>query len=218
MKTRTQRGFDFLAPFYEAGVRFFFGESIYESQVFFLSRFPGSNSVLILGGGSGRLLSAIALENKPAHICYIDISPKMILKARERITQAAPHFLDRIDFVCGSVADIPANKSFDLIITPYVLDCIPDPELEGFMSALLRVLKEGGFWLFSDFNIPVKGFQRIRALLITRILYFFFNFVCNLGIRSLPDFEVVFHRMGLRKIDAKYFRRGLLTSKVYERI
>jgi SAM-dependent methyltransferase len=218
VKHRVGQGFNFLAPFYELGVRLFFGRAIFESQIFFLSRFSRSKSVLVFGGGSGHLLSALALKHTPEHVCYIDISEKMILKAREQILRDAPFFLNRIDFICGSAADIPVNQTFDLIITPYVLDCIADPELESVMNALHEVLLAGGSWLFSDFNIPEKGFHRIRGLLITRLLYFFFNLICGLGISRLPDFNKAFCKLKLREVESRNFRAGLLISKVYVRI
>lgn len=192
-----------------------FGKSVFNSQVFFLSRFSRPKSVLILGGGSGRLLSALILQSMPEHIWYIDLSEKMIQKARERIARDAPSYLDRIDFICGSTKNLPAAPTYDLIITPFVLDCIPHAELDGVMNSLRAVLRPGGCWLFSDFYIPEKGFGRIRAKLITQILYLFFNLVCGLGVWHLADFDARFRKIDLRQVECRYFRAGLLSSKLY---
>ena len=71
--------FDSIAPFYDFLVKLVFGKKIWEAQRTHLNEIPENGSVLILGGGPGRIL-----ESLPANInvTYLELSSKMIERAK----------------------------------------------------------------------------------------------------------------------------------------
>jgi ubiquinone/menaquinone biosynthesis C-methylase UbiE len=214
-ESREKKGFDFLSSFYDFASRFFFGSSLLKSQIYFLPELKQGKSILIFGGGTGKILVELIKQNVGLEYIYVDISSGMIEKTKKRIAKFSPS--QNIHFICGSYSDLPSNKKFDLIITPYVLDCFSDKELGNAMNALSSTLNTNGQWLFSDFYSSQSGLMKIFSNIIIRILYFLFNIICGFNITHLPDFEKEFSRLGYIPIEEKYFLQKLLASRIYER-
>ena len=190
---RKKRGFDFLSFFYDFSSRLFFGGYLFKSQVHFLPQLKKCDSVLIFGGGTGKILIELLKKDIGSHYTYVDISPTMISKTKKRIEKFST--VGNVNFIEGSYKNIPSDKKFDLIITPYVLDCFSEKELTTAMNTLDSRLNKGGEWLFTDFNVPQNSPMKTVAGMITRTLYFFFNMICGLGVTKLPDFEKEFFRL-----------------------
>jgi ubiquinone/menaquinone biosynthesis C-methylase UbiE len=214
---KVKKGFNILAPFYDAGVRLFLGRSVDLSQKEFLPELLPSRTILIFGGGTGSILPELLQRNPGAGIWYVDISERMILAAKKRIVKINDVDLNAVKFICGSYADIPVQNSFDLIITPYILDCFTTPELDVIFPLLSGLLKDGGQWLFCDFHIPQKGVSRIFSSAAVRMLYVFFRLTCGIRVKKLPEFDKYFEVCKFRISREKYFLGGLLTGRVYVR-
>ena len=120
-----------------------------------------------------------------------------------------------VSFICGSWNDIPSVE-FDLIVTPFVLDCFQPAALREVLQYLSGRLALHGQWLFTDFHVP-EGTMRPFASAVTRVLYVAFNLLCGLGVKKLPDFAGEFSALGLQKSAEKYSLKGMLVSRVYER-
>jgi tRNA (cmo5U34)-methyltransferase len=211
---RIRSGFNFFAPFYDVASFVFFGNSILKAQTYFLPQLKKCKSVLIFGGGTGKLLIELLKQNVGDNYCYVDISNKMISKSRKRVQGKFPGKTNSIDFICGSTESIPTNEKFDLIITPCVLDCFPDEQLPEVMQQLNSHLEREGEWLFVDFNIPERK-KSISAIKI-RVMYFFFNVICGLGVKQLPDFKREFENINLKTNSEKYFLHGLMVARIYK--
>jgi len=213
MNSHVRKGFNLLSPFYDFFSTLFFGDFILESQTCFLKEIRNAKSILIFGGGTGKVLESIFINNLNAKICYIDLSEKMIEKARKR---KFPH--KQVHFICGTENDIPESAKFDAIITPFVLDCFIERKLQQLVIKLDTHLKSDGKWLFSDFNISNNSLlMKWISKLIIKMLYFIFNLFCSLGIYSLADFNQHFQKSGYRTRNEKHFMKGLLVSRIYSK-
>jgi tRNA (cmo5U34)-methyltransferase len=217
VQRRSKQGFNRLSPIYDFSCWLFFGNKLFQSQVYFLPKLKEHRRILILGGGTGRFLHALLCAMPQAHICYVDISESMISRSRNRITEAMPSALERVDFVCGSIDAISPTTEFDLIVTPFVLDCFPPKELTVLMNQLNNFLSPAGIWLFADFCIPTRGYVRSLAQIVTRSLYVVFNLVCGLGVWRLPDFQSEFTRIGFFPREEMTSAMGLLQARLYSR-
>ncbi|HET6991647.1 MAG TPA: hypothetical protein VFJ43_10005, partial [Bacteroidia bacterium] len=102
--------------------------------------------------------------------------------------------------------------------TPCVLDCFQEEKLSGIMQQLKSHHVPGGEWLFVDFNIPEKGSRTLGTFSAFKIraMYFFFNVICGLGVKQLPDFKKEFDKLNLEKKAEKYFLSGLMVGRIYE--
>jgi ubiquinone/menaquinone biosynthesis C-methylase UbiE len=172
-------------------------------------------NVLIFGGGTGKLLVELMKRDFSKQYYYVDISDKMIARAKKKVQKKFPEKINSIKFISGSYSQIPAEK-FDAIFTPYVLDCFTEDELPVVMNELDKHLSQNGEWYFSDFNIPETKMKGISSFVI-RSLYFMFNIICGLGIKKLPDFHREFNRLCYNTADEKYFVKGMIVSRIYRR-
>ena len=207
---RIKKGFDFLAPFYDVVVKLFFGNSILNAQTHFLSEIKDAKSILIFGGGAGQILVESLKINRTAHYCYLDISPKMIELAKRKTAYS------NIEFITGSYEAIP-QQQFDIIITPFVLDCFNEKELSAKVIPTLKAqLLQNGKWLFSDFNYASESqIANLFSTIIIQSLYFVFNILCSLGIKKLPNFNRSFIENGFIEADTVKHCHGMLVSKIY---
>ena len=93
--------------------------------------------VLEVGVGTGLLLPKYS---RKCHVTGIDISQEMIARAKDKIRA---HGLDQVDLRVGNAQSLefPPN-SFDVVILPFVLTLLPEPEAA--LDECLRVLKADG--------------------------------------------------------------------------
>lgn len=210
------KGFDRLSPFYDTLARLFPGGWIERSQCVHLSRIRSARRVLIVGGGTGIFLRALLESGFEGTIVYVDVSKKMIRRARLKI---ADRHTSRVDFRHEDVRDLESHPAFDLICTHYVLDVFAATELDDVMDRLDRALEPGGLWLCTDFS-PTQGrwFRRTLQGGLLRVLYTFFGVVCGIQPRSLPPIQAAFSRLGYRATSRSDLAWGVLWTAIYEKI
>jgi tRNA (cmo5U34)-methyltransferase len=76
--------FNTIAPFYDFLVRLVFQQRLQEAQESLLVQIPEKGRVLILGGGTGWVLTRL-LELKPeVSIVYVEVSEKMLALSQQR--------------------------------------------------------------------------------------------------------------------------------------
>ena len=211
-KAQLSAGVDRLAPYYGAIVRLTFGTTLWKAQTYFLSELHGSRAVLIIGGGSGKILAELIDRGIGESYIYVDLSSKMIAltKDRPQVQETA----SLIKFIHGSHVNIPKG-GFDAIIAPYVLDCFNDLELPDGVKAITRHLNDKGVLLFTDFHQPGAGIMRPVGKAVIAALYLLFRIAWGLRSGKLPNFDQAFHEVGLRIKTERYFLRQLVVTRVY---
>ncbi len=215
---RIRSGFNFFATFYDLASFIFFGNSILHSQTFLLPRIKKCSNVLVFGGGTGKILIELMKRDVAERYCYVDISDRMIAKTRARLKKRFQERVDSVHFICGSLDDMEAEMNFDLIVTPYVLDCFTSEKLPLVMQQLHRHLTVDGEWLFADFNVPESRWGRSFSTFKIKVMYFVFNIICGLGVKRLSDFKKEFEKMNCEMTDEKYFLHGLLVARIYKAV
>jgi malonyl-CoA O-methyltransferase len=108
--------------------------------------------VLDAGCGTGRHLKRLQ-ECHPRSVSATDLSPKMLERAREKISHATFHV--------GPIEHLPfQDASFDVILCTLVLGHVP--HLPTAIAEMSRVLRPGGSIVISDFHPFGKllGWQR----------------------------------------------------------
>lgn len=124
---------------------------------------PDASKVLVLGGGTGRLLESFG----QADITYIELSMPMIERAKKRKTSASVDFI-QIDFM-----DWQSQDRFDTIICPFFLDLFPSDQLVKVILKLQTHLKPGGQLMVIDFNGKSKVWA--QRVLLTAMFFFFYS-------------------------------------------
>ncbi len=214
-----QASFDKTVLFYDALARLIFGKSIQKSQTEILSYIPAQTTVLLLGGGTGWLLPHLAHLNIPLRILYLELSVKMLARARQRYAQLPPHQLE-VYFRQGTEASLLSDELFEVIFTPFVLDLYPHRTLKTMLPYLHQHLKPGGRWLVTDFYIdPAQpGWQKIWQHGLSKLMYIFFGWLSSLETRTLPDLDMLFSSLPLQLIHTRSFYFNFIRSQVYQNV
>jgi ubiquinone/menaquinone biosynthesis C-methylase UbiE len=153
--TAAQRYYDFLGARYDW---FGFYEARAKQRALELLALAPGQLVLNVGLGTGKESLAIQQKIDPQGIVFgADLSPVMLRAARGRRLQALCQADGRwLPF---------AERSFDRLLSTYVLDLIPTKDLPGMLSGYRRLLKPGGrlvlLSLTEGVNRTSRGFVRL---------------------------------------------------------
>ncbi len=199
-------GFDPIARIYDAMDRIAFGRSAKAAQVNFITEIPDGSQVLVLGGGTGWILTQLLGTGKSLQIWYIDASKKMIQQSRLKTTHAS-----NIHFIHGTESDIPPDVKFDVVITFFFLDLFSDPVLDQVTQKIKHNLKEKSLWLAADFIYQNKWWQK----LMLTAMYTIIHALCKIEARRLPDWRQAIANEGFNKRKSKSFFGGFIESGVY---
>jgi phosphatidylethanolamine/phosphatidyl-N-methylethanolamine N-methyltransferase len=94
--------------------------------------------ILEVGVGTGISLPHYSKAN---HICGVDISAPMLMKAKERVEALNLSHVEGL-WVMDAERLAFADESFNVIVAQYVITTVPNPE--GTLDEFARVLKPGG--------------------------------------------------------------------------
>lgn len=218
--------FDTIAPVYDLLARLVFGKSIVRAQTFFLDTIPPGARVLIIGGGTGWILTKLLQKKTVVRIDYVEASIGMINLARQKYRNfkkkgAASHS-PIVDFIHGTEQNLPSEAQYDVVITFFVLDMYHNEALRKMTQKLYGKLISGGSWLFADFKINQKRhgaaiFWRKWHQALVNLMFLFFRLTCNLQNRKLPDYDHAFSQLPLAREKTKTFFRQLIVSEVYRK-
>lgn len=197
--------FNWIARKYDSLVSVIFGEQLQMAQMHFVGQLNETNTVLILGGGTGKFLTAL-LEARPSlTITYIDAASEMILLARQNIQGNR-----NVTFIHGTEKEIPA-KQFDAVITNFFLDLFQQQEVDMVLNRIEQHLVPGGKWLVTDFQKS----QRIRHRILLSVMYFFFKITGSISAKALPEWRSFFKLKKFQLLEEKEFYNGFIKSQVF---
>jgi len=201
--------YDNSAPFYDKLSHLVFGNVLVKAQTYLLPKIaPGSN-VLIVGGGTGWILEEIEKVNPGGiSINYVEISAKMIAITRERIEKNS----NDIMLINAAIEDVSLS-GFDVVITPFLFDNYTEENLPKTFSHIHNMLKPGGQWLYTDFQLTGKWWQ--YAMLKSMLL--FFKVLCGVESWHLPDVARQFNTHGYEPVNTKTFFGDFVVTKEYRK-
>jgi len=201
-------GFDRLAPYYDPLTRLVFGKAMIDSQVQFLSLVRSGSKVLVVGGGTGKILKKLSAIPGIA-ITYVDASVEMINRAKDQIDNS-----ECTTFYHTTINDFSINGQFDYIITPFFLDLFNELSLKLVMIKLHGYLKEDGLWLFTDFRLG-SGLRKLWQLPLLMLMLIFFRLSCSIEASALQEFDKYFRQLGYSLDKEKLFYGEFIVGSVY---
>ena len=204
--------FDRIAPFYGPMERWLAGKCLHRCRTAFLGEIPVPRRVLMVGEGHGRFLGAFRERFPEADITVLDGSAKMLEISKARL---ADH--RGVEFVHAMVEDWETEQRYDLIVTNFLLDCLPEATLERVIDQLASFAEPDADWLVAEFHIPEEGFSKWRSRIIVGLLYFFFRVVAGLEARQLHPPDAALERNGFARIRRKEWSWRLLKSEWWRR-
>ena len=200
-------GFDRIAFIYDFLARLIFGRSITTSQKFFLDRINNHSKVLILGGGSGWLLSDLLQLRPTSEVWYIEASEKMIAMTKKKINANYT-----VHFIHGTQDDIPDSSRFDVVVTNFCLDLFTDQNLGNVVGKIKNSVSGKAIWIVTDFVDGNKWWQK----LMLQMMYWFFRKVTKIESERLPKWEAAVERSVSNKIADKFFYGDFIKTACYQ--
>ncbi|SCC57304.1 Methyltransferase domain-containing protein [Chitinophaga costaii] len=204
--------YDNIAAIYDPLSLLIFGRSLRRAQAFMLNVLTPGQRVLVVGGGAGWILEAMAARLPDGlHITYVELSAKMTALARKR--NIGGH---DVDFIRGSITaqSWPAGY-FDVVFTAFFFDNFQQEAAEHIFAQLHQYLKTGGYWLFADFEVE-QG-QRYWQQPLLNGMYFFFRMVSHIDARQLQDMAALFQAHGYTPLQQKRFYSRFVQSVIYRK-
>lgn len=212
--------FQKIAPYYDALARLVFGNTIDQAQKAFFSLIPKGSSVLIVGGGTGRILVDLIKKRGPGHITFIEASSAMLHSAEKRFQHLDHTLTSQVEmrFIHGTEKEIPPDQHYDILMTFFLLDLYTTQEAKFLSFKLSQHLKPSGSWLFADFCVDGNSFRQYWQKGLLRIMYTFFHLTTNLQTTGLPDYQQIFSALGYFPVQQKYYYKNFIVSAIYRKL
>jgi len=185
--------FDKIAWLYDPLARLVFGDRLMRAQIAFLHQIKVGSRVLILGGGTGAIVSELLARQPDCHIAFVDASQAMLKRARKRLSQASS-----VEYIHGTEASIPVGQPFDIVITPFYLDMFTEEQLPAVIQQIMKHLSPSSLWLIADFCSKDTTWKRMKL----SAMYAFFRFTTGIAARMLPDWNLAFKTQGWKRSES----------------
>lgn len=198
--------FDAVAGYYDLLARLVFGRAIDRSQEAHIHSIPTGGKVVILGGGTGRILEYLYRTRPDIRVTFVDASARMLALAKRRSQ------LPGIEFIHGTENSLPEGR-FDVAMAPFFLDMFPDERMSMVITEVSRHLGENSQWIISDFVYTNHWWQ--RAMLW--VMFAFFRKTTGILTDQLPDWNNVMLKSGWRKKESSWFYAGFIEAARFER-
>ena len=201
--------YDNTASFYDFLSRLVFGKAQVYAQLYLLPYIKADNKVLIVGGGTGWILEEISKRYPSGlEITYIEVSEPMMALSKKRNTGS-----NKIEFIQKPIEEVDLSPSYDVVINAFLFDNFSQATAAKVFNQLNNALNKGGRWLFTDFQLSGKWWQKP----LLKMMYLFFSIIGHMETRNLPDTNSYFEEHGYTKIAEKFFFGNFITSVAYQK-
>jgi ubiquinone/menaquinone biosynthesis C-methylase UbiE len=207
--------FDLVAPHYRWLETIAFGNALQRARTCWIDRLARPKRTLIFGEGDGRFLCELVRAYPKIDVDCIDASEAMLQLARARLRRTHPESFSRVQFIREDILKWSPRKSYDLLVTHFILDCFSGRVLQAIIAKLASAAEPGAVWLIADFAIPRKRFARAHARLWLRLMYAFFRATAGIAANELVDPAPYLDRHGFKQAAGKQWRGRMLRSDVY---
>ncbi len=210
--------FDLLAPHYRWLEAVAAGNKLQRCRTAWLKRIPRAEKVLIYGDGNGRFLAELLRCFPAAQVTSVDISARMITLARERLVREGLP-LAQVEFVhANALKWIPPERTYDLVVTHFFLDCFRPDQLAKLMPAIANAAQAHAHWLVADFKVADGNcLKRWRSQMILALMYVFFRAVTHLSARRITPPDSLLASTGFALLHRVESDWGLLHSDCWGR-
>ncbi len=204
--------YDKIAGSYDFLSRLIFQKSQVYAQIDQLANLPSQSKILIVGGGTGWILNEITnLKLAGIEITYVEISMKMIEKAKRKLIN--PY---QIQFINCAIEDFKTVEQYDAIHTAFLFDNFALPRVEKVFQQLDTLLKPGGLWLFSDFHYEHQTTHRWKGFVL-KMMYTFFDKIAQVEAKTLVSTAPYFHQKHYRSLIEKDYYHSFIKAIVYQK-
>ncbi|MBD1395481.1 class I SAM-dependent methyltransferase [Mucilaginibacter glaciei] len=200
--------YDNSAPFYDRLSRLVFGKALVNAQKHFIPKIPANSSVLIIGGGTGWILEEITKVHPAGlNMTYVEVSARMTALSKKRKIG-----LNNVTFINLPIQQVYTDQH-NVIITPFLFDNFTEANLSPLFAHIQALLKPGGLWLNTDFQLTGKWWQHV----LLKSMLLFFKVLCGVESWRLPDAGKQFRLHGYITESEKTFYGDFVVTRLYRK-
>jgi ubiquinone/menaquinone biosynthesis C-methylase UbiE len=207
--------FDRVAPLYRWMEYAAFGRSLERCRERFLPQLQGCRRALVLGDGDGRFLARLLAVNPDLHADAVDTSGTMLRLLERRAVTQSQDASARLRTHPTSALTFSPQRSYNLVVTHFFLDCLAQTELDALCARIVPQLEPGALWVVSEFRIPA-GAMHWPSRILVQMLYLGFRLLTGLRVHKLPDHAAALTVAGFTRIAQHLSLSGLLTSELWQ--
>ncbi len=220
-RTKAQRGYDRLAPFYQTLEKCLFGARLQAARTALLSDLPQVSHAVFLGDGDGRLLRAFCQRQPNCRVTSLDQSQAMLEKQRQGL--AAIGAASRVAYIQADVLEDPLSAltrdkpPIELLVTAFFWDCFTQQQLASLIEAWINAIEPGGYLYVVDFCHPNTKWRRIQSAIYQSLMHVLFRFQTGLPNRRLIELTPMFDRPDLKLQREDRSVHPMLFSRLYQK-
>ena len=207
--------FDFVAPHYRWMETLVFGNALQLARTYWIDKIPRPERTLIVGEGNGRFLCELLRVHPQIAVDCVDASKTMLQLTRMRVRRACPQSLSHVQFFCEDILKWSPQKSYDLLVTHFFLDCFRRNELSSVVEKLAHAARPNAAWLIADFTVPGSRLARAFGRLLLRFMYAFFGVTAGIAAKELVDPFPYLDQNGFSRASLKLSEASLVRSDLY---
>lgn len=206
--------FNIIAPIYQIGEFFCFGDLLQESRIQFRDNLISPKFVLLLGEGRGYFLKSLLSLNKKCQVTVVESSSVMIRYQKSIIPKKD---LDRVYFKNIPLEKFNSYTRFDLVCSFYFWDCFSTGEIKLLLPNVVKFLSDRGYWMNADF-VDVKFQDNKINFLKLRIMYFLFKIFTGISASKVDPFKIHAVTNSLHLKDSKEIKTNFIRSELFQKI
>lgn len=197
------------AWFYDRLSALVYGKALIKAQVWLLKTIEPGNKILLVGGGTGRILEEIGkIHQSGLQITYVEIAPNMIELSKEK-----NYGNNEVVFINNAIENVNLANDFDIVFTPFLFDNFTEENFQKLFAHIHQSLKPYGLWLNTDFQLTGKWWQHV----LLRSMFVFFRLICGIEGNKLPDIKRCFADHRYELMNEKTFYGEFILSSIYRK-
>lgn len=174
-----------------------------------IAQIHDGEAILEVAVGTGIVFEAIVQQNPHGRNEGVDLSPDMLSRAKKRV-QAYPESNHQLQE--GSAYSLPfADGSFDLIVSNYMFDLLPEGDFVTILTEFGRVLKPAGRVVITMFSFGTHRYNRFW-LWAARHFPSLLTGCRPIGLDNYVP-ETLFHEIEVEEISQNTFPSAILSMK-----
>ena len=174
-----------MAPVYDQLGKVIFGTALYKSSTRLLENPERYSSILIVGGGTGKILSYLEEKRYKGNVTYVEQSTGMMEKAKSRGVSF------EVNWIQDDIRSGLVKKEYDCVHMAFFLDQFNKSQIKTLIDKIEKSVSPP-FWLVTDFIPPTKPSQKFLIWL----MYRFFRVTTRIAAQKLEDIKSIFIEEG----------------------
>jgi len=184
--------YNLIAQYYDFMAAVVFGNRMELAKRAHLSRIRDKSKILVVGGGTGKVIEYLADLSGSFRLDYVEPSTAMVHRAKKR----GKGSMD-VMFYKMPILDFKEDN-YDVIITNFFFDQFSERDVKVILSHLKSKLSPEAIFIFSD----LISTNNILDKLLDWVMFFIFRLIAGVKTSTYPPYKKLFTALGFSSISS----------------